>query len=212
MHRIHRLLWPLLAVLIAVLSTAPPAAADYRDVYKQCESGTLTSRFSARDLQLASQRMSSYLRDYTNCSDAIFQAQTSSQRARDNANPGTGGGSSNGSGISAGGGIAGSGGSSGGGGSSTGSSQPPADGAPSPTLSADDQFTARTAAEQAADANGTLEQAFAAARVPADALALSSTSRALPATLVVALTAAALLAVGAAAFSGLARVRRSRVD
>lgn len=203
--------WPLLAVLLAVLCTAAPAAADYRDVLAECENG-LTKQYSAKDLQKAAQKMSAYQRDYTTCSDAIVQAQTSGQRARDRAGSGKGGsgtsnGSGAGSGTSTGTGTGGgmSGGSSGGG-------SGPADASPSPSLTADQQQAARTAATAAADAGGTIEQAFAAAHVPPKALALSSASSPLPVSLLVALGASAVLAITAAVFSVLARVRRSRVD
>lgn len=199
-----RLSWPLLAVLLAVLSTAGPAAADYRDVLDECETG-LSRQYSAKDLRLAAQKMSAYQRDYTNCSDAIVQAQTSGKRARDRA--GSGNGSTTGG---AGGGTGSTNGGTAGGSGST--SAPPADAAPSPTLTPDQQHEARTAAAAAADASGTIEQAFAAARVPPEALALSSASSSLPVTLVVALVASAVLALVAAVFSVLARVRRSRVD
>jgi hypothetical protein len=211
-HRPLRLSWPLLAVLLAVLCTAGPAAADYRDVLGECESGVLSKQYSAKDLKLAGQKMSAYQRDYTNCSDAIVLAQSSGKRARDragsgNAGSGSNGGNANGTGSGT---SNGSGGSTGGSGTGTGGA--PADAAPSPTLTPDEQYTARTAAAAAADAGGTIEQAFAAARVPPEALALSSASNPLPVTLVVALVASALLAITAAVFSFLARVRRSRVD
>lgn len=208
MHRPLRLSWPLLAVLLAVLCTAGPAAADYREILGECESGVLSKQYSSKDLKLASQKMSAYQRDYTNCSDAIVLAQTSGQRARDRASSGNGGGGTNGgSGNGTGSGTSGTTN-----GSGTGNGGAPADAAPSPTLTPDQQYTARTAASSAADAGGTIEQAFAAARVPPEALALSSSSSPMPVTLVVALAASALLAITAAVFSFLARIRRSRVD
>lgn len=203
-----RLSWPLLAVLLTVLCTAGPAAADYRDIYDECQSGVLSRQYSAKDLKLAAQRMGAYERDYTNCMDAIVQAQTSGKRARDRAGsgtsgPGANGGSSTGAGTGTGGGTGGSGTTAGG---------VPADAAPSPTLTPDQKYTAQTAAANAADASGTIQQAFAAARVPPEALALASASNPLPVPLIVALAASALLALAAAVFSVLARVRRSRVD
>lgn len=210
MPRPLRLSWPLLAVLLAVLCTAGPAAADYREILGECNSGELSKQYSAKDLKLASQKMSAYQRDYTNCSDAIILAQTSGKRARDRATSGNGGSGTNGGTGTGGTGSSGTGTSGTNGGTSTGGA--PADASPSGSLTADQQYTARTAASAAADAGGTLEQAFAAARVPPEALALGSSSSPLPVTLVVALVASALLAIAAAVFSVLARVRRSRVD
>lgn len=199
--------WPLLAVLLAVLCTAAPAAADYRDVLAECENG-LSKQYSAKDLKQAAQKMSAYQRDYTTCSDAIVQAQTSGQRARDRASSGNGGsGTSNGSGTGTGTGTG-----TGGGSGSAGGGSGPADASPSPALTADQQYEARTIATAAADAGGTIQQAFAAAHVPPEALTLSASSSPLPLSLVVALAASALLAITAAVFSFLARIRRTRVD
>lgn len=219
MRRPQRLSWPLLAVLLAVLATASPAAADYRDVYKECESGKLTTRFSAKDLKQAAQRMNSYQRDYTNCSDAIYQAQTNAGRSGGGGNgqassrsgSGTGGGATAGSGTANGGatgdatgapatgttdGTTGTGGSAGG----------------SATLTPDEKYIATQAATQAADASGSLEQMLAAAKVPDSALTYAPASASMPLPLVVALAASAVLAVLAAVMTLLARVRRARVD
>ncbi|MFA4929638.1 MAG: hypothetical protein WC558_14060 [Patulibacter sp.] len=207
-----------MAVLLAVLCTASPAVADYRDVYKQCESGTLTTKFSARDLQQASQRMSSYLRDYTNCSDAIYQAQTNAERTKSGrTGSGGGSGSSNGGGSTSGGGgsSTGSGGSGSGGGSTTGGGSGGSTGStatPSANLTPDEKYVASQAALQQADAAGSLEQMLAAAKIPSSALTYSSASAPMPVSLVIALVASGVLALLAAVLSLLARFRRTRVD
>jgi hypothetical protein len=212
-HRSHRPLWPLLAVLLAVLGAASPAAADYRDVYDECESGTLTSKFTARELQQAAQRMSAHQRDYSNCSDAIYQAQTDAERTKSNG-AGSGGGSGTGGGSTGGGSNAGGSttgtadGSGSTGGSGSGSSTP----APSANLTPDEKYVASQAAVQQADAAGSLEQLLAAAKVPSSALTYSSASAPIPSSLVIALVASGVLALLAAVLSLLARFRRTRVD
>lgn len=211
-HRPLRLSWPLLAVLLAVLCTAAPAGADYRDVYDECESGVLSKRYSAKDLKLAAQKMSAYQRDYTNCSDAIVQAQTSGKRGTGSGsgtgksgNGGTGASSGTGatSGGATGGGAGTTAGGSAGGGSAPGSASP---------LSPDEKYVASQAAIQQADAAGSPQQLLAAAEIPESALTYSSVGAAVPLPLTVALVASAVLALLAAAMSLLARRRRSRVD
>lgn len=207
-----------MAVLLAVLCTASPAVADYRDVYKQCESGTLTTKFSARDLQQASQRMSSYLRDYTNCSDAIYQAQTNAERTKSgktgsgggSGSTGSGGGSAGGGGgSSTGSGSSGSGGGSTAGGTTGGAV---AKSTPSANLTPDEKYIASQAALQQADAAGSLEQMLAAAKIPSSALTYSSASAPMPVSLVIALAASGVLALLAVVLSLFARFRRTRVD
>lgn len=208
MHRSHRPLWPLLAVLLAVLCTASPATADYRDVYDECESGTLTSKFSARELQQASQKMSAHQRDYTNCSDAIYQAQTNAERTKSKStgSNGAGGGADSGGG-STGGGGAGSAGGSGTAGGGTDSTP-----APSANLTPDEKYIATQAAVRQADAAGSLDAMLAAAKIPSSALTYSSASAPVPPSLVIALAASGVLALLAAVLALLARFRRTRVD
>lgn len=213
MRRLHRLLWPLLAVLFAVLSVAAPASADYRDIYDECEQGVLSKPYSAKELRLAAQRMGSYQRDYTNCSDAIVAAQTAARSNAANQNSGqprsgngsNGGGTGGGSGSTAGGGTGTTTGTTAG----TSNSGPASPGAP-PGLSADEKYIASTAAAQQVDSAGSLEAALAAAKVPASALTFSSDGATLPLPLIVALAASgglALLALGAALLPRLRRFR-----
>lgn len=218
MRRPHRLLWPLLAVLLSALAIAAPASADYRDIYDECEQGQLTKQYSAKDLRLAAQRMSSYLRDYSNCSDAIYAAQTSAKRNAANQNsgkPGSGssnaGGTGTGTGTGSGGGSGTTGGTGGSAGSGSGTSGPASPGAP-PGLSADEKYIASTAAAQQVDAGGSLEAALAAAKVPESVLGFSSDGSKLPLSLVVALAASGLLAVIALGVTVLPRLRRFRAD
>lgn len=204
-----------MAVLLAVLCTAGPAAADYRAVYDECENGVLTGKYSAKDLKLAAQRMSAYQRDYTNCSDAIAQAQGSGSRGKksgsgsgSNSNGGSGGnGATNGAGGNGGGGAGGGSGTSGGSGSGDAGSTPSVS-----ALSPDEKYIASQAAVQQADAAGSPKQLLAAAKVPESALAYSSAGTSLPLSLVIALATSAVLALLAATMSLLARWRRTRVD
>lgn len=196
---------------MAVLCTAGPAAADYREILDECASGELSKRYSAKDLKLASQKMSAYQRDYTNCSDAIVAGQSSrgngtqsgpkSGSGSPNGGPGTTGGS--GGGSDTGGGSGTTGGDSGADGSTPG---------PVSALSPDEKYIASQAAAQQADAAGSPTQLLAAAKVPESALAYSSVGTSLPLPLVIALAASAALALLAAAMSLLARWRRPRVD
>lgn len=216
MRRFHRLTWPLLAVLFAVLSAASPASADYRDVYDECEQGQLSKQYSAKDLRQAAQNMSSYLRDYTNCSDAIYGAQTSAKRNAANqssgkpgSGSGTGAATTGGTGTTTGSGTGT--GSSGGGGGSSSTSGPASPGAP-PGLSADEKYIASTAAAQQVDAAGTLDAALAAAKVPTSAIDFANDGTSLPLPLIVALAGSGVLALLAGAFALGSRLRRFRAD
>lgn len=210
MRRPHRLLWPLLAVLVAVLSVATPASADYRDIYDECEQGQLSKQYTAKELRLAAQRMGSYQRDYTNCSDAIAAAQTAAKRNAANQSSGKpqSGNGSPAVGTSGGGTGTGTTGGTGASGS-TGTSGPASPGAP-PGLSADEKYIASTAAGQQVDASGSLEGALAAAKIPASALTFSSDGAALPLSLIVALAASGALVLLALGATLLPRLRRFR--
>lgn len=214
MLRLHRLLWPLLAVLFTVLCVATPASADYRDIYDECEQGVLNKQYSAKDLRLAAQRMGAYQRDYTNCSDAIIAAQTTAKSNTANQNSGKPGSGTTGGGTTSGGG-GGTGTTTGSGtgtGTGTGTSSGPASPGAPPGLSADEKYIASTAASEQVDAGGSLEAALVAAKIPASALNFSSDGATLPLPLIVALATSGVLAVLAVGFALLPRLRRFRAD
>ena len=88
----HRLsLIPLLLVLLVASAGAPAAAqADYRAVFSDCKDGTIDGKFTAKELQQALQNADAYTGDYSECADAIVQAQ------QNMAGGSTGGGQSSG--------------------------------------------------------------------------------------------------------------------
>ncbi|WP_210491559.1 hypothetical protein [Patulibacter sp. SYSU D01012] len=211
----------LVAAALAPAVVPAAASADYRGVYKECGSGTLTTKFTAKELQQALQNLEGNDADYSDCADTIIRAQNALAKGGTKDGGGTtggtgGGGTGGGAGGSSGGGSATTGGGdtttgSGGGSSAAGTTT---ETAPEPTLSTAGQATdaERVAARAAADAAASSKEALRDAQVPAAAYDLGSGRTTLPVPLLVTLiacVAAACIAGGATGFQALRR-RRGR--
>lgn len=211
----------LVAALVALGLVPAGASADYRKVYDECGSGTLTSSFTAKELQQALQNLEGNDADYSDCADAIERAKKALAQGDKGGGSSSGGGAAGGTtGGGTGGGTTGAAGgttggtASGDGGSTGGSDGATTETAPEPTLGSASQATdaERVAARAAADAAATSKDALSGAQVPAAAYDLGSARTSLPVPLLVTLiacVAAACIAGGATGFQALRR-RRGR--
>jgi hypothetical protein len=219
----HRLsLIPLLFVLLVAAAGAPAAAqADYRAVFSDCKDGTIDGKFTAKELQQALQNADAYTGDYSECADAIVQAQQN--MAGGSTGGSLGSGASTGATTSTGGttgatGTAGTAGATGAGG--TTATTPQAGTTTTTTTSrendARDADQAERAAALAAATASADKQAAKTANdlkdtgVPAAALQLGASETTLPGPLLLTLVACVVAACIAGGATGLQALRRRR--
>jgi hypothetical protein len=89
----------LLSTAVALLVAAPSALAVNQAIYKECQRGTITGKYSQKDFADALRGIGTDLLEYTNCQDVIRRAQLAA----------AGGGPAGSGGGGAGGGITGGG-------------------------------------------------------------------------------------------------------
>lgn len=215
----------LLAVLVALGGAPAVANADFKDVFADCNDGTIDGKFTAKELQQALQNADAFAGDYSECADAIFRAQASQGGSGSGAGGSTGsGGSSDGAGSTGSGSTGSSGGAttSGGGaatttpgGGGTGTSGGAAATADRQNDARDADAAEKAAALAAATASADKKAGDTASElknigVPAAALEYGGTDTTLPGPLLLTLVACALAACIAGAATGAQALRRRR--
>ncbi|MDO9409286.1 hypothetical protein [Patulibacter sp.] len=212
---------PLLLTLLVAFAGAPAAAqADYRDIFTDCNDGTIDGTYSAKEFQQALRNLDAYTGDYSECADAIFLAQQNQASGTKTGGSKTGGGTAGGSTSTGGGttgttpGTAATGGTTTTPGTTTGSA--PTTTTPDPQNDARDADAAeRSAALAAATASADKQAQKTAADlkntgVPAAALQLGEAETSLPGPLLLTLIACAAAAVIAGGATGFQAYRRRR--
>lgn len=220
----HRLsLIPLLLAMFVALAGVPAtASADYKRVFTDCNDGTLDGSYTAKELQEAMRNLDAFTGDYSECSDAIVQAQQDQAGGTRGGSKGSGTTSGSGSGAGA---TGGSTGTPGGAAGTTGTTTTPPSGAdgttaapatPVPTDDARNADAAEKAAALAAATASADEKAGKQAAelkntgVPAAALEFGNAETTLPGPLLLTLVACALVACAAGAATGFQALRRRR--
>lgn len=210
---------PLLLVMVVTFAGAPAVAnAGFKDVYTDCNDGTVDGKFTAKELQQALQNADAFAGDYSECSDAIFRAQSAQSGG---STGGAGGGSAAGGPATAGGtGPVGGTPAAGGVAGAPGVGQPAttagAPAVPDPRNDARGADAAeKAAALAAATASADKKAGDEAAElknlgVPVAALDYGGTTTSLPGPLLLTLLACALAACLAGATTGAQALRRRR--
>lgn len=213
---------PLLLTLLVAFAGAPAAAqADYREIFTDCNDGTIDGTYSAKEYQQALRNLDAYTGDYSECADAIYLAQQSqasgTKTGGSKSGAGTGGATTGGAGSTTGGttGTTGTGG-------ATATTPGTTGGTTQTTTTPDRQNDARDA--DAAERSAALAAATASADkqaqktaadlkntgVPAAALQLGEAQTSLPGPLLLTLIACAAAACIAGGATGFQAYRRRR--